>query len=160
MLEMLWIAVSEDIQAQKEACRDTLPSRCIKEHHARCIKGHHDEGHHAAPQNLKVVTSKKEPHPERAHTPSERDAVVESLNKEGNQEGKVEGLSTNHHPPDGPSYAEACNIVSRYCDTFHWEKLTDEDFAAAVKAELGGSGAGRAVVNELALLRAKESANE
>jgi hypothetical protein len=82
--------------------------------------------------------------------------LPEGKKEVGIQRGEVESLSTNSQPPEGPSQAEAITIVSGYCQAFHWDHLTAEDFDAAVVAELRESGSGRAVVQELAELRAKE----
>jgi hypothetical protein len=85
--------------------------------------------------------------------------LPEGKKEVGIQRGEVESLSTNSQPPEGPSQAEAITIVSGYCQAFHWDHLTAEDFDAAVVAELRESGSGRAVVQELAELRAKEKRN-
>ena len=159
LLEMHWLAVNTIIQEQK-ACNVTQSSCSTKGQHACSIKGQHDEPHHAATQNLKVVTSKNESHPERVRPTSLADTVVIESPIRGKEEGIQEEVWIESEPtsqlPEGPSYGDACNIVSGYCGTFHWDNLTHEDFEAAVVAELNESGAGRAVVNELALLRAKE----
>jgi Helix-turn-helix domain len=82
--------------------------------------------------------------------------VLEGGKKEGNQEREVESVLTYLPPHEGPSDSELGNIVSGYCEPFHWANLTEEDFEAAVVAERRESGAGRAVVHELALQRATE----
>jgi hypothetical protein len=67
-----------------------------------------------------------------------------------NEPGEVESASTNFQRPEGPAYEEAHVIVSGYCDGFHWDNLTEEDFEAAVAAERREAGAGRSVINEAA----------
>jgi hypothetical protein len=146
LLEEFYIAVLTDIKEQKEAA-----SRTVR--HAEPHQGAVREPHHGAVPEPQSITSKKEPHPERR--PS---AMVSSVKdkKEGIQRGEVEGSSTNPDLPECLSYDEGCTIVSGYCEPFHWANLTEEDFDAAVVAELRESGAGRAVAHELALQRAKE----
>jgi hypothetical protein len=100
--------------------------------------------------------------PKRVRPPSVADTNViplpEGKKEEGIQRGEVESAATNSQTSECSTYDQACNIVSRYCEPFHWTYLKQEDFDAAVAAELGESGAGRAVVNELASQRAKEEA--
>jgi hypothetical protein len=99
--------------------------------------------------------------PKRVRPPSVADTNVIPFSEgkeEGIQRGEVESAATNSQTSECSTYDQACNIVSRYCEPFHWTHLKQEDFDAAVAAELGESGAGRAVVNELASHRAKEEA--
>jgi hypothetical protein len=95
--------------------------------------------------------------PKRAPSPSALDANVIS-SSEGKKEEGIQGepVASPSLPPEGLSHGEACTIVSGYCQDFHWEHLNQEDLDAAVSAELRESGAGRAVVDELALQRAEE----
>src|SRR5262245_4481415 len=150
LLESFWIGVTADINEQKV-------SKVIKGTYAKVIKGTYGEGHHGDLHNLKAETSKKKPHPERAHATELRDAKVISMDeKRGIQRREVESLSTDFNLPEGPTVDGACNIVSGYCEGFHWDNLTEDDFQAAVDDELRESGDGHAVVNKLAVRRAKE----
>jgi hypothetical protein len=116
-----------------------------------------------APEPINL-THEENPCPERVISPSVKvtsplEGQIKGKEEEGIQGEQVDRARTSFQPqnfPEGPSYAEGCTIVSGYCEPFHWDHLTPEDFEAAVTAELRESGAGHAVVNELALQRAKE----
>ena len=61
------------------------------------------------------------------------------------------------------TYGQAQEIVSGYCQAYHWEHLTQEDFDAAVAAEIEEPGSGRAIVDDAAneaARNAKEAVNE
>ena len=150
LLEMHWLAVNTIIQEQK-ACNVTQSSCSTKGQHACSIKGQHDEPHHAATQNLKVVTSKKESHPERVRPTSLADTVANEGQKRGKEEsiqrGEVESASINSNLHAGPTYDEAYSIVSAYCRDYHWDLLTEDDLDTATRAELRQSGAGRAAID-------------
>src|SRR5262249_36222840 len=157
--ELFWVGIAGDIESQKAVWRGEAEP-CMgtqgfpREGNSRVRT---DGGTAGVLTKHEDRTSKDEPHPERVRPPSVADTNVIFLNeKEGIQGGEAEGLSTNSDLPAGLSYDEACNIVSRYCQPFHWDNLTHEDFEAAVAAEQRKAGAGRAVVNELALQRAKQ----
>lgn len=164
LLESFWVGVTSDIEEQKA-------SRVTKGTYDVGHQGDLREGHHADLQNLKLepqtLTPKNEPHPERVISPSVKvttplEGQLIRGKEEGIQRGEVESAPTDSQRPAGPSYGEACSTVSGYCQAFHWDHLTPEDFEAAVVAELRESGAGRAVVRGLAMQRAKEkgTANE
>ena len=86
--------------------------------------------------------------------------IFSYLNEEGIQRGEVESPSTNSQPPEGLSYDEACNIVSGYCDSFHWDNLTEGDFEAPVAAERRGAGASRSVIHEAAIMAFQANGKE
>jgi hypothetical protein len=102
LFESFYVAVSEDIAAQKEFLRDN--ARGASRGTTRgASRGTTDEVHHAAPHNLKDITSKEEPHPERVLLPSAKGTPVSEGQlrgkEEGQQRGEVESLSTNSQPP-------------------------------------------------------------
>jgi len=146
LLEEFYIAVSADIKEQKEASSRTV---LYAEPHQGAVR----EPRHGAIHEPQSITAKEESHPERRPSAMVL-SVKDEKERKGIQEGVVETPSTN--APEGLSYDEGCTIVSGYCEPFHWLHLTEEDFEAAVIAELRESGAGRAVVYELASQRAKE----
>jgi hypothetical protein len=88
------------------------------------------------------------------HPPSAVDTLFDSFlerrNEEGIQGREVESVSTNSQPLEGPSYGEAQERVSRYCVAFHWDHLTEQEFDAAVAAEMEVVGSGRAVIDAAA----------
>jgi len=90
--------------------------------------------------------------PKRVHPPSAADTNLYSLSeRKGIQErGEVESASTNPQPPEGPSYGEAQERVSGYCVAFHWDHLTEQEFDAAVAAEVQEVGSGRALIDAAA----------
>jgi hypothetical protein len=157
--ELYYLAVAEDIEAQKEAWRRDGAAPCsIKGQHAGSTKGQHGESHHGATHESQIGTSKGESHPEWTHPPSADDVDIISEGKRKSfREERLRAHQLTPKPPEGPTYDQACNMVSGYCEPFHWTHLTEEDFDAAVAAELRESGAGRAVVRELAFQRAKEA---
>ena len=149
LFEMHWIAIAEDIKALKESWRgnSTEPPMDIKGSIDGGHQGVHRDGHHAVQYESQRRISKDESHPEWAR--SDERAFVEGKRgkEEGIQSGEVDTPSTNSQPPEGLSYEEACNNVSRYCQPFHWDHITEADYEAAVSAEQLETGAGRAVVN-------------
>ena len=62
--------------------------------------------------------------------------------EEGIQSRKFDPPSTNSQPPEGLSDQDACNNVSRYCQPFHWDHITEADYEAAVSAEQLETGGG------------------
>lgn len=64
--------------------------------------------------------------------------------------GEVESAPTNSQPLEGHSYGEAQERVSGYCVAFHWDHLTEQEFDAAVAAEMEEVGSGRAVIDAAA----------
>jgi hypothetical protein len=158
LFELMWVAIQENIKAQKEAWLDIL--EVTKGTHAGVIKGTHDECHHGDPHESQSRTSKDEPHPEWAHPPSASDAHVIS-SPEGKKEEGIQGEqeASSSLPPEGLTYGQAQEIVSGYCTGLHWEHLTQEDFDAAVAAEIEETGAGRAVVDAAAERNARETVN-
>ena len=62
-------------------------------------------------------------------------------------------------PPEGLSYGQAQEIVSRYCTGHHWQHLTQPDLDAAIAAEIEVPGSGRAIVDAAADKNAKEAVN-
>jgi hypothetical protein len=151
LFELHWIAIAEDIKARKESWRgnSTEPPMDIKGFIDGGHQGVHRDGHHAVQHESQRGISKDESHPERAHPPSAADANYD-FNKEGIQGKAVESPSINFQPSEGLSYEEACNNVSGYCQPFHWDHLTNDDFETAVAAEQREAGAGRALVDDLA----------
>ena len=161
LFEMFWIALQKDIEAQKEAWRDESVSPCsIKGQHACSTKGQHGEPHHAATHEPQSRTSKDESHPEWAPSPSALDANVIS-SSEGKEEEGIQGeqVALPSLLPEGLTYGKAQEIVSGYCTGLHWEHLTQEDFDAAVVAEIEQSESGRAVVDAAAERNAREAVN-
>jgi hypothetical protein len=86
------------------------------------------------------------------HPPSAADTTISFLNeKEGFQER--ESVADSAPYPQTPcsreskSESDAYAAVSGYCTAFDWEHLSEEDFAAAVAAEMTQVGSGLAVVN-------------
>jgi hypothetical protein len=71
LLEMHWIAASEDIQAQKQAWRVEVHQGAPREVH----QGAPRRGAPRCTTESQSSNLKGESHPERAHTPSERDAI-------------------------------------------------------------------------------------
>jgi hypothetical protein len=108
-----------------------------------------DRGNSRGDTNHEHNNHEGEPRHEVVRPPSVDDTnvIISSEGKEGGiQEGEVESASTNSHLPEGPTEGEIQTVVSGYCEPFHWAHLTEEDFDAAVVAELRESGAGRAVI--------------
>jgi hypothetical protein len=161
LFEMHWIAIAEDINAQKESWeRHGDTPMDIKGGIAMDIKGGIDDGHHAVQHESQIGTSKKESQPERAHPPSASDAHVISSSEgkkeealQGEQEAKPSTL------PEGLSYGQAQEVVSRYCTGHHWQHLTQPDLDAAITAEIAEPGSGRAIVDAAADKNAKEAVN-
>jgi hypothetical protein len=131
LFELYYIAAADDIAAQKEALR--VP--CVtKGAHACVTKGAHDERQHADAQNLKVLTSKVEPHPERAQSPSASDASASLEEKEASREEKRKRAEAearlNHDLSASPFYYEVLGWIP---PTVH---------TVAVEAELATPHAG------------------
>jgi hypothetical protein len=154
-LELHWIAIIENIEATKEAWRDesvTEPPCHIKGVHghvtsrgdtvrapSRVCSNHESLNHEDGNTSLRVPSN------EATHAEGQ---IRE--NEEGKQEQRVESASTNSQPLEGPSYGEAQERVSRYCVAFHWDHLTEQEFDAAVAAEMEVVGSGRAVIDAAA----------
>jgi hypothetical protein len=166
LFELHWIAIAEDIKAGKESWRgnSTEPPMDIKGSIDGGHQGVHRDGHHAVQHESQRGISKDESHPEWARPPSVADVNIVHLNEEGIQRGEVESASTNSQRHEGPSYEKAYVTVSGYCDGFHWDNLSEQDFEAAVAAERREAGAGRPVINEAAMAafcaKRKGGANE
>jgi hypothetical protein len=164
LFELHYIAVAEAITAQKEAWRHvTLQSDAVHQGAPRAVhQGAPGGVHHGAPHESQIRTSKEESHPERVRPPSVADTDV--LSSEGHEK-KEEGIQRERvevPPPflEGLTYGQAQEIVSGYCTGLHWEHLTQEDFDAAVTAEIEEPGSGRAVVDAAAARNAREAVNE
>jgi hypothetical protein len=150
LFELHWIAAADDIEAQKEAWRH-VTLQCDAGHQGDPRAGHQGDprgGQYGDPHESQSRTSKKESHPERVRPPSVADThVISSEGKkekeEGIQRGEVESASTSAQRPEGPSYNEANERVVGYCEPFHWEHLTQEEFDAAIAAEIVEVGANR-----------------
>jgi hypothetical protein len=85
------------------------------------------------------------------HPPSAADTNVSFLNEKEGLHGRESVAGSEPYPqtpclPESPSESDAYAAVSGYCTAFDWEHLSEEDFAAAVAAELTQAGSGLAVV--------------
>jgi DNA-binding transcriptional MocR family regulator len=121
LLEGFWKGVTSDIEEQKASYR--MKGRYDVPH-----EGAVREPHHGAVHNLKVITSKTEPHPERAQPSADAPPIEGQIRgkEEGNQEERVESFSTNSQPPAEPNVYTFININA--------EKT--EAAATAVEADL------------------------
>jgi hypothetical protein len=120
-----------------------------------------DLGNSRGDTNHEVFNHEEEPRHEMVRPPSvAATAVIESQiggKEEGIQRERVESPSLF---PEGLTYGQTQEIVSGYCTALHWEHLTQEDFDAAVAAEIEEPGSGRALVDAAAARNAKEAVNE
>jgi hypothetical protein len=138
LLEMLWVAVQDNIEEARAASTCGTSSR---------IKGRIQE---AAPRCLtepQSRTSKDEPHPERArsdeHAPKEQ--------KEGIQGKQVEGAQTSPQAlTGGPSLLSAMNELLARASQFDRENCTEADLETAAAAELSAPGSGFSVLRQAA----------